>query len=330
MSAEEQIGTRSKKRGQRGHGRKSRALIEAMYDIAAETQPITVRGVGYKLFVAGLIPSMARKEIQRVSRFLVQARERGIIPWEWIVDETRDLERVGTWSNPDQYARSVARSYRRDFWDQQPARVEIWSEKGTVRGVLKPVLDEYAVGFRVFHGYVSATVVHDISQDDDGRPLIALYVGDLDPSGLNMSEQDLPERLEKYDGTHVELTRIALLWEHVGGLQSFPASDKGPKGGRKGDPRYKWFVSRYGDRCWELDAMDPRDLRDCVEEAIKEQIEPEAWERCEVVNAAEQESLKTVLGNWGKPELLDPSAEILEWNTRPVVEPAADEPAIEA
>ena len=62
------------------------------------------------------------------------------------------------------------------------------------------------------------------------------------------------------------------------GLPSFPATDK-----RK-DPRYKWFRSNYGDRCWELDAMDPNDLRDCVEKAIVELIEPVAWQRCEIVN----------------------------------------------
>ena len=35
----------------------------------------------------------------------------------------------------------------------------VWSEKGTVRGVLQPVLDDYAVGFRVMHGFSSATTV---------------------------------------------------------------------------------------------------------------------------------------------------------------------------
>jgi hypothetical protein len=44
--------------------------------------------------------------------------------------------------------------------------------------------------------------------------------------------------------------------------------------------------------------MDPGDLRDCVEGAIRELIEPTAWQRCEVVNRAEQESLKTILKNW--------------------------------
>ena len=55
------------------------------------------------------------------------------------------------------------------------------------------------------------------------------------------------------------------------GLPSFPAADK-----RK-DPRYKWFVANHGDRCWELDAMDPNDLRDCVEQEIRRLIEPVAW-----------------------------------------------------
>ena len=85
-----------------------------------------------------------------------------------------------------------------------------WSEKGTVRGVLAPVLDHYAVGFRAVHGFSSATTVHDVAEDDDGRPLIVLYVGDLDPSGMFMSEEDLPARFDKYDGDHVALKRIAL------------------------------------------------------------------------------------------------------------------------
>jgi hypothetical protein len=292
---DEYFGTGIKKgRPSRGRGMAQRSLdlIEAMRNLAETAQPITGRGIGYKLFTAGLIPSMARSEMARVYRLLKEARERDFIPWDWIVDETRSIERVSTWADPAEYARAVARSYRRDFWDQQPVRCEVWSEKGTVRGVLAPVLDEYAVGFRVMHGFSSATSVYDVSQDDDGRELIALYVGDLDPSGMFMSEEDLPKRLANYDGDHVTLKRIALTREQVVGLPSFPATDK-----RK-DPRFRWFSRNYGKRCWELDAMDPNDLRDVVEDAIRELIEPVAWKRCEVVNQAEQESLKTILEKW--------------------------------
>jgi hypothetical protein len=168
----------------------------------------------------------------------------------------------------------------------------VWSEKGTVRGVLAPVLDEYAVGFRVMHGFSSATSVHDVAEDDDGRKLIVLYVGDFDPSGMFMSEQDLPSRLTEYDGDHVDVSRIALIRAQVGDLPSFPITDKSD------DPRFKWFLDRFGKHCWELDAMDPNDLRDCVENAIVELIEPVAWDRCDAVNKAEQESLRTILDKW--------------------------------
>src|SRR5882757_7183662 len=151
----------------RGMARTSLDLIAAMHVIAQAAQPITGRGVGYKLFTAGLITSMSVNEMQKVYRLLRIAREQGDIPWEWIVDETRELERVATWSDPGAYARTVARSYRRDFWNQQPCRVEVWSEKGTIRGVLKPVLDKYATGFRVMHGFTSATAVNDVAEDDD-------------------------------------------------------------------------------------------------------------------------------------------------------------------
>ncbi len=44
--------------------------------------------------------------------------------------------------------------------------------------------------------------------------------------------------------------------------------------------------------------ITPRDLRECVEEAIRALIEPVAWARCETVNAAELESIQTILSSW--------------------------------
>jgi len=158
--------------------------------------------------------------------------------------------------------------------------------------VLDPVLDTYGVGFRVMDGFSGATTIYEVAQDDDGRPLIVLYVGDYDPSGLYMSEHDLPDRLAKYGGDHVTLRRVALSREQVRDLPSFPASDK-----RK-DSRYPWFVRNFGNHCWELDALDPNALRALVEAAIKNEIEPTAWNRCAVVEKAERESLRHVLDSW--------------------------------
>jgi len=60
MTAAEYFDTGSKKARQgRGMARGSLDLIDAMRGIVETVQPVTGRGVGYKLFIAGLIPSMA-------------------------------------------------------------------------------------------------------------------------------------------------------------------------------------------------------------------------------------------------------------------------------
>ena len=293
-----QIGTGSNLPRSRGMARASLDLIEAMRKIAKVTQPITGRGIGYKLFTRGLIPSMGRSDMQRVYRLLSQAREEGIIPWDWIVDETRELERVSCWDDP-----AAVCSGRRAL---VPSRL-LEPSAASCRGLVRK-------GHRARHPQASARRVrgrlprHARLQQRDKRSarlrkrtttagrLSFSTVGDYDPSGLYMSERDLPERLERYGGDHVDLQRIALLKKDVTGLPSFPASDK------KKDPRYRWFVENFGLRCWELDAMDPRDLRERVSTEIKELIEPVAWERCARVNRAEQESLRTILAQWSPPE----------------------------
>jgi hypothetical protein len=281
----------------RGKTAKSLALIDACYSILEEIHPATVRAVCYQLFIRQLIPSMAKTCTNRVSTQLVYAREEDIIPWDWIVDETREAERPGTWANPESFIPVVMRSYRRDRWELQPRRVEIWSEKGTIRGTLAPVLTEYGVTFRVMHGHGSATALFHAAEETllDENTRIILYLGDWDPSGLHMSERDIPARLDRYAG-EAELIRVALTDEDVdpyhSTLPSFPASEKVT------DSRYRWFVANYGDTCWELDALSPALLRQRVKAAIEQYIDWEAWLRCEQVEQAERCSLRQILGTW--------------------------------
>jgi hypothetical protein len=276
----------------RGKSQRNLDLIDACATILAEIQPATVRAVCYRLFVAGLIESMAKTCTNRVSTQLVYARENDWIDWSWIVDETREVERAATWVNPAHYIRAVAQSYRRDFWLLQPRSVEVWSEKGTVRGTLAPVLERYAVPFRVMHGYGSATALYDAATDSGAR-LMILYCGDWDPSGLHMSEEDLPRRLRAYGGA-AEIIRVALTEDDVDNtaLPGFHVDSK------RTDSRWAWFRHTYGTRCCELDALSPVLLRERVEESIQSYIDVDAWERCELAEAAERESLQHVLDNW--------------------------------
>jgi len=267
----------------KGKTQRSLDLIAACYDILQDIHPATVRAVCYQLFIRKLVPSMAKTCTNRVSTQLVYAREQALIPWDWIVDETREAERPGTWANPETFIPAVMQSYRRNRWEMQTACLEVWAEKGTVRGTLAPVLQHYGVTFRVMHGHASATALHEAAEEsqESASWVNVLYCGDWDPSGLHMSEVDIPERLARY-ASDITLTRVALSAEDATpDLPSFPASDKTK------DPRYRWFVERYGPTCWELDALNPVLLRERVAAVIEQYIDWDAWLRCEEVEAAE-------------------------------------------
>jgi hypothetical protein len=238
-----------------------------------------------------------------VSDILIRARERtdtdgwdsiGSIPWEWIVAEHERTERIGQWDDPADFLKRVRQAYRKDLWTLQPVRPEVWSEKGTVRGILRPIADDYGITIRIFGGWGGGTTVHDTAEEisNSRQPIVPLYVGDLDCSGAYMSDVDLPQRLRRYGATNVEIRRIAVIPEQTRGLPSFPATAKAK------DSRYHWFVQKYGRRCYELDAMDPRVLRRLVEREIQSLIEPNAWERGLRAGESEARSLKLYLDGW--------------------------------
>jgi len=284
------------KRKGRGKSAESLQLIDASIRILTEIQPASVRAVCYRLFTEKLIPNMSKASTNKVGSLLVYAREHGLIPWEWIVDETRETERAATWSDPDSIIHTAVKQYRKDYWAMQPRRVEVWSEKGTVRGTLAPVLSKYGVTFRVMHGYGSATSIYGAAQDsvESDKPLTVFYIGDHDPSGLQMSEIDLPDRLARYGG-RAEIIRIALDARDVGSdskLPWFPAEDKA------GDSRYFWFVENYGSRCWEVDALSPVALRERVGAVIEEQLDMDAWGHAVRIETVEKESMQSFLGTW--------------------------------
>lgn len=279
----------------KGLATKTTALIAEAAAVLERLQPMTVRGVCYQLFTRGVIPSMHKNETDRVSRALTAARERGLVPWDWIVDETREAEQRPSWASRAAFVASVQRSYRKDRWAMQPERVEVVSEKGTVAGVLRPVIHRYGVALRTFHGFGSATALNDLAAASvaDVRPMTIVYVGDHDPSGRHMSDADIPDRLARYGGD-ARILRLAVTPEQIGrhGLPTFSAHDK------RTDARYRWFLRAHGDVCCELDALDPNVLRAAVEAAIRERIDLDLWERAEAVEAVEAASLAEVLAAW--------------------------------
>jgi hypothetical protein len=277
--------------GRARHG-KTLQRMNAIREIAEGRQPITVRGIAYALFIRGMTDSMATRNTQMVSRLVTQMREEGSLPWEWIVDNGRPVCATPSWDDPEAFMDSVLSQYRKDYWSHQPYDVRLWSEKATVAGTLAPVRKRYGVPFQFLKGFNSATEAYKAAQSNfhssSRYESILLYIGDHDPSGLYMSEVDLPGRLERYGGQAV-IQRIALTSDDGPALDlpSFPVEDK------RTDPRFKWWEQNgFGPRCWELDAMDPNLLRLRVEQAILEYIDLIAWKRCEVTEQAESASMQ--------------------------------------
>jgi hypothetical protein len=273
----------------RGKGTATLILERAIHEIVAERAPINVRGIAYGLFTQGLISSMATANTAKVSRITTAMRESGDLDWTQIVDGSREVSRVSQWDGPTELIRQAMSQYRKDRWLEQDVAVEVWSEKATVAGVLAPVLDEWGVTFRVMKGWGSFTAVKAAAEATRkayfaGKQFKIVYVGDWDPSGMYMSEEDLPNRLNRYGATgHFE--RIAIL-EQDHHLPKFSALSK------KSDKRYQWFADRYGNDCWELDALDPNELRSRVDEQIRTSINLPLWERSAVAEAAERESME--------------------------------------
>ena len=288
---EEQIQTSGELPRRRGKADRTVELEAAIVRIVDERNPITVRGVCYALFTMGLIPDMSVNSTGKISRVMTDMRERDDLDWTLIVDGSRAVDRVSLWSDPASIIRAAVKGYRRNNWQDQPTLVEVWSEKSTVQGVLAPVLEDLGVTFRVMKGFGSFTAVRQAAEDSldlpDDRDAVALYVGDWDPSGLYMSEMDLPRRLERY-GSQWSFERIAIVHCDLANLPHFDTATKA------GDVRLKWYLANTTAdprKSWELDAMDPNGLRQRVRGAIEGYMDMDAWDRALAIEAVEKETM---------------------------------------
>jgi hypothetical protein len=266
------------------------------------------RGVGYRLLNRGIITTMA--DMGAVYEQLVSAREEGLIPWDWIVDETRELEIGTSYASKQAAYETLLYNYAHPLWLSQDYDCEIWSEKGTIRGLIKELLDEFRLGLRVFHGYTSATCIYEVATSLQ-RPMIALYVGDHDPSGCDMRESDIPGRLEKYgNGTaEVDFRVIALTMEQIT-EHDLPSISAKPK-----DPRHNAYVKSHGNKCWELDALDPRTLRSILRTAVESLIDWDAWNAAKDEERNDKRGFEAALRRWsGVPDpLIDEIQDAIRW-----------------
>jgi hypothetical protein len=216
-----------------------------------------------------------------LTELLTRARIEGHIPWQAIDDETRPMDQNNAFWNPAQFMRDqfedFLKGYWRDLQQSQPHDVIIVAEKLTVQGILNPVAREYCIPLAISRGMSSMPLKYKIAQHylkSKKDKLILLVVSDLDPAGDTIAE-DLVKCLRRDFGIQkVEAYKAALTIDQVSQYNLQPSMEA-----KKKSPSYKRFVRRYGGRtsAYELEALDPTDLRRILEDAIDAVLDLDAY-----------------------------------------------------
>lgn len=161
---------------------------------------LTLRQLYYQLVSRDIIPN-AQNEYAKVSKLLKEGRMAGIVDWGAIEDRLR-IPYIPYWNtSPNQAIKDAIRQYRLDRQKGQNTYVEVWVEKDALSGVLKRITGKYHVKLLVNRGYGSVTAMHDAYERisgyiRNGKSVKILYLGDHDPSGIDMI-RDITERISE-------------------------------------------------------------------------------------------------------------------------------------
>lgn len=170
-------------------------------EYAKEGYRLTLRQLYYQLVSRDIIKNQL-KEYAKLSNLLVNGRMAGIVDWEAIEDRIR-IPYIPYWVKGVKEAiEDTINQYRLDRQEGQNVYIELWVEKDALSGVLRRVTEHYHIRLMVNRGYSSCTAMHDayerfVSKLKDGKKVVLLYLGDHDPSGLDMV-RDIRERLKEF------------------------------------------------------------------------------------------------------------------------------------
>ena len=242
-------------------------IINTIIDEYAEQDyKLTLRQLYYQLVSRDIIPNQ-QKEYAKLSILLVKGRMAGIVDWEAIEDRIR-VPFLPYWVHDVEDAiNDTIEQYRLNRQEGQEVYIELWVEKDALSGVLKKITSYYHIRLMVNRGYSSCTAIHDAykrlkSYEDEGKQTYILYLGDHDPSGLDMI-RDIKERLEEF-GVYPEIKHIGLTKEQI--EEFSPPSNPA----KITDPRAKRYISEFGETSWEVDALNPKVLHQLVRENVEE------------------------------------------------------------
>jgi hypothetical protein len=120
----------------------------ALYAIVSQMKPMTVRQVFYQATVRNLVEK-SEAGYTKVQTDLVQMRRAGMLPYDWLADNTRWQRKPRTFYSVQHALDDTARLYRKALWAEADAYVEVWLEKDALTGVVMPITSMFDVPLMV-------------------------------------------------------------------------------------------------------------------------------------------------------------------------------------
>jgi hypothetical protein len=255
-------------------------INEIIEEYQAQDYILTLRQLYYQLVSRGIIPNK-QNEYAKLSNLLKEGRMSGIVDWKAIEDRLRQPESPSSWSSPESILDAVTKQYMLPRQEGQGVYLEVWVEKDALSGVLSRVTEQYHVPILVNRGYSSVSAMYESFKRFNqaalsGQSIHIIYLGDYDPSGIDMIRDIRARIMEFFDGAGTDVdfkvTPIALTQSQI------KKYNPPPNPAKMTDPRAGAFVAMHGALSWEVDALRPEILNSLLTNAIEAEIDMEVYQ----------------------------------------------------
>lgn len=228
----------------------SLSIIDKANEIIKEFEDdgytLTLRQLYYQ-FVSRDIIENSDKSYKRLGSIITDGRLAGLIDWDSIEDNHRTSASEGYHNESEQGAvRGIEFQIAYDFWRRQPNYVEVWVEKDAMLNVVARACEFRQVPHMAYKGYLSASEAWWAGQrflkkySVHAKKCFLLHLGDHDPSGIDMTRDNI-DRLNMFTGEGVvEVRRLALNMNQVN-TYSPP-----PNPAKVSDSRSDSYIKKYG------------------------------------------------------------------------------------
>lgn len=252
---------------------------------------ITLRQLYYQMVTLNVFAN-TEKNYKKFGKLISKARYNGLIDWDVIEDHARSPDLRSEFRDLTHFFNRVIPIYRLPRWSDQEYYLELLSEKDAMTNIIQPIAREWHINYCFNRGYSSSTVMFDLAMRigealEKGKKAVILYLGDHDPSGLDMV-RDVEDRVTEFicegrgtsdDEPLFNIDKLHLIRKDLLTIDHIALTDEQieqyhppPNPAKFKDPRAKDYISKYGRVSWEVDALPPEALINLVNAKIQDYI----------------------------------------------------------